>query len=79
MDRTGQLFCTSAQIAMQLTDAQRRTVAALTRAMMRRLDGVSDDQRALAQELSRPPPTASAVHPDPAVVRSLEFGSQRRV
>ena len=55
---------------MQLTDSQRRIVAALTRAMMRRLNTVSQGQRALAAELSRPPPTASVVHPDPAVVRA---------
>jgi len=53
---------------MQLTDPQRRAVAALTRAMMGRLNGVSDNQRALAEELSAPPTAASAIHPDPAVV-----------
>ena len=57
------------QVAMQLTDSQRRTVAALTRATMRRLNAVSEGQRALAEELCRPPPTASVVRPDPAVVR----------
>ena len=58
----------AAQIAMQLTDPQRRAVAALTRAMMGRLNGVSENQRALAEELSAPPTAASAIHPDPAVV-----------
>ena len=53
---------------MQLSDPQRRAVAALTRAMMGRLNGVSENQRALAEELSAPPTAASAIHPDPAVV-----------